>query len=106
MSARQMSARWLAATRDSTLLGPIYAEEAFLQANLVPATSDDRPSIVSCYRAELLDGLALVITTVVGDQACPLDEIDIYPADGDTRAIVLMCGCRARAPRSALRPAT
>jgi len=32
--------------------------------------------------------------------------VDIYPADGDTRAIALTCGCRARAPRSALRPAT
>jgi len=32
--------------------------------------------------------------------------VDIYRADGDTRAIVLTCGCRARVPRSALRPAT
>jgi len=56
-----------------TLLSPIYAGEASLQANLVLATSDDRPSMVSCYLAELLDGLGLVITTVVGDQACPLD---------------------------------
>ena len=43
-----------------TLLIPIYPGEASLQANLVLATSDDRPSMVSCYLAELLDGLGLV----------------------------------------------
>jgi len=56
-----------------TLLSPIYAREASLQANLVPASSDDCPSIVSCYLADLLEGLGLLLTTVVGDQACRLD---------------------------------
>ncbi len=35
-------------------------------------------------------------------QGC--DAVDDYPADGETQAIVLTCGCRARVPRSALRP--
>ena len=34
-------------------------------------------------------------------QGC--DAVDNYPADGETQAIVLTCGCRARVPRSALR---
>ncbi len=36
-------------------------------------------------------------------QGC--DVVDIYPADGDRQAIVLMCGCRARVHASTLRPA-